>query len=166
MTAPQLSDPATRVQIVGYNPAFKQAFFDLNIAWLEHYFTVEPVHRRALENPENEIIEGGGEIFFARRGADILGTVAVRADGNGVYELTKLGVSPAAQGLGLGRALCEAVINWFQARQGRTLYLETHTKLEAAMALYRKLDFELMEKPADAHYEGTDCYMVWRGDKA
>lgn len=166
MTAQQRNSAATGVEIVGYSPAFKQAFYDLNIAWLEAYFTVEPVHRHALENPESEIMAGGGEIFFARRGTEILGTVAVRADGEDVYELTKLGVAPAAQGLGLGRALCQAVIDWFRARGGTKLYLETHTKLEAAMALYRKLDFHLMEKPADAHYAGTDCYMVWRGDEA
>lgn len=154
---------ADPVSIIPYSPTYKQAFYDLNIAWLEKYFTVEPVHRHALENPESEILEGGGEIFFAKRGKDILGTVAIRSDGDGVFELTKLGVAPKAQGLGLGRRLCEAVIDRFIAERGTKLYLETHTKLGPAMRLYEALNFSLRQKPADAHYAGTDCYMVWEG---
>lgn len=151
------------IRIVSFQPCYKQAFYDLNMAWLEQYFTVEPIHRRALENPETEILANGGEIFFAIRGQDVLGTVAFRADGDGVYELTKLGVDPSAQGLGLGRRLCETVIAKFQELGGTRLYLETHTKLVPAMHLYAKLNFKIREKPPGAHYDGTDCYMEWGG---
>lgn len=160
---PQNRDENT-VEIVGYAPHFRQAFHDLNIAWLERYFTVEPVHRHTLENPESEIIADGGEIFFAVRGDDILGTVAVRREGDGIFELTKLGVDPAAQGLGLGRLLCMAAIAFFKESGGNKLFLETHTKLKPAMRLYETLNFKVTEKPADAHYAGTDCYMIWHGD--
>ncbi|MFC4348726.1 GNAT family N-acetyltransferase [Kordiimonas lipolytica] len=165
MTASLPNNARNGIRIVPYRPGYKQAFHDLNMAWLEKYFTVEPVHRHALENPESEIIEGGGEIFFAVRGDDVLGTVAIRADGGGVYELTKLGVDPSAQGLGLGRLLCEAVIDHFCVMGGTRLYLETHTKLVPAMRLYETLNFTLMDKPEDAHYQGTDCYMEWTGQQ-
>lgn len=164
MTVPQQNEAQDKVIIVPYQPQYNQAFYDLNIAWLEKYFTVEPVHRQALENPESEILDGGGEIFFAVRNGEPIGTVALRSDGDGVYELTKLGVAPKAQGLGLGRLLCEAVIDHFIRLGGKRLYLETHTKLKPAMKLYQALNFELQDKPADAHYDGTDCYMVWRGE--
>lgn len=165
MTVQQLNKSQTDISIVPYKRAYKQAFYDLNMAWLEKYFTVEPIHRQALENPESEILAAGGEIFFAVRGDEVLGTVAIRADGEGVYELTKLGVDPAAQGLGLGRLLCEAVIGFFKAKGGTRLYLETHTKLVPAMQLYKTLNFTLMGKQADAHYDGTDCYMEWTGNQ-
>lgn len=163
MPAQQQNKSPDTVAIVPYQNSYKQAFHDLNMAWLAKYFTVEPVHRHALENPESEILAGGGEIFFAVRGDEVLGTVAIRADGDGIYELTKLGVDPSAQGLGLGRLLCEAVINYFKAKGGTRLYLETHTKLVPAMRLYETLNFTLMAKPEDAHYQGTDCYMEWTG---
>ncbi|NVJ98739.1 MAG: GNAT family N-acetyltransferase [Alphaproteobacteria bacterium] len=165
MTVQQQNNARERVSIVPYTPEYKQAFHDLNMAWLEKYFTVEPVHRHALENPESEILKGGGEIFFAIRDGKALGTVAMRAAGNGVFELTKLGVDPSAQGFGLGYLLCEAVIDVFKAKKGTRLYLETHTKLKPAMRLYEKLNFKLMPKPEDAHYQGTDCYMIWSPDQ-
>lgn len=152
------------VKITGYSPALKQTFHDLNIRWLEEYFTVEPGHRQMLENPESELVAGGGEVFFAVRGAEVLGTVGVRKAGGGVYELTKLAVSPAAQGLGLGRTLCEAVIEFFQTNGGKTLYLETHKKLGPALHLYKSLNFKIVENPGDSHYEGCDLYMEWQDD--
>ncbi len=155
------------VAIIPYNPVYKQAFHDLNIAWLEEYFTVEPGHRQMLENPETELVEGGGQVFFAVRGngkaGEVLGTVAVRNAGGGIYELTKLAVSPAAQGLGLGRRLCETVIDFFRSNDGKTLYLETHNKLKPALHLYELLHFETVKNPGDSHYDGCDLYMEWRG---
>jgi len=152
------------VVIIPYNPAYKQAFHDLNIAWLEEYFTVEPGHRRMLENPEAELVDGGGQVFSAVRGDEVLGTVGVRNAGGGVYELTKLAVSPAAQGLGLGRKLCEIVIAFFNSNSGKTLYLETHNKLKPALHLYKQLNFETIKNPGDSHYDGCDLYMEWRGE--
>ncbi len=163
---------AYTVAVVPYNAAFKQAFHDLNIAWLEEYFTVEPGHRKMLENPEGELVAGGGQVFFAVRGNDVpdgrpgevLGTIGVRNAGGGVYELTKLAVSPVAQGLGLGRKLCETVIDFFRSNGGNTLYLETHNKLEPALRLYEQLDFETIKNPGDSHYDGCDLYMEWRSE--
>ena len=150
------------MDIVSYRPAFAPAFRALNLAWLEKYFTVEPVHLKVLDNPEGTIIAPGGEVFFALEGDRAVGTVAVRALGNGRYELTKLGVDPSAQGAGIGRALCVAVIDWFVEKGGRTLFLETHTKLTPAMRLYEKLGFERTANPDAGGYAGTDCYMEWR----
>jgi ribosomal protein S18 acetylase RimI-like enzyme len=153
----------TFVEITGYNPAYKQAFHDMNIAWLEKYFTVEPVHRQMLENPEEELVSCGGEVFFAVRGSEVLGTVGVRNAGGGIYELTKLAVSPAAQGMGLGRLLCETVIDFFQSEGGKTLYLETHNKLKPALHIYKSLNFKIAKNPDSKHYDGCDLYMEWQG---
>lgn len=155
MTAPSL-------QIHTYSPKHKQAFHDLNIAWLEKYFTVEPAHRQMLENPEKELLDGGGQVFFALEEGHPVGTVAVRNAGNGVYELTKLAVDPAAQGGGIGRKLCHAVIAFFVKAGGGTLYLETHNSLKPALHLYEDLGFEICTNPGDKHYDGCDLYMEWR----
>jgi len=152
------------IKITGYDPAFKQAFHDLNIRWLEEYFTVELAHKRMLDNPERELVADGGEVFFAVRGTEVLGTVGVRCAGGGVYELTKLAVSPAAQGLGLGRTLCESVIEFFCANEGKTLYLETHKKLGPALRLYESLNFKTIQNPGESHYDGCDLYMEWQGE--
>jgi len=153
------------VAIVPYNPACKQAFHDLNIAWLEEYFTVEPGHRQMLENPEAELVTGGGQVFSAVRGDEVLGTVGIRNAGGGIYELTKLAVSPAAQGMGLGRSLCKTVIDFFRSNGGKTLYLETHNKLKSALHLYEQLNFIAVKNPNESHYDGCDLYMEWYGDQ-
>jgi len=148
--------------ITPYDPRYKQAFYDLNIYWLEKFFTVEPEHVALLSDPEAAILKDGGEVFFALENGRAVGTVAMKSYGNGVFELTKLGVDPGAQGGGYGRKLCERVIESFNEKGGTKLFLETHTKLEAAMALYEKLGFTLAKNPLGDIYEGTDCYMEWR----
>lgn len=153
------------IRIINYDPKYKRRFHDLTIEWLEKYFSVEPVHRHALLNPEKEILDTGGDIFFALVDGEVLGTVAVRQEAEGVYELTKLGVSPKAQGLGLGRLLCERVIDFFLENGGKRLFLETHTKLGPAMRLYEKLNFTMKPNPSNQHYEGTDCYMEWEATR-
>ena len=150
------------IQITSYDPKHKQAFYDLNIAWLEKYFTIEPSHTKLLNNPETEVLAKGGEVFFALKNGKAVGAVALKSYSNGVYELTKLGVDPSAHGLGIGRKLCEHVIENFQEKQGTRLFLETHTKLKAAMALYEKLNFKLATNPLGDVYAGTDCYMEWQ----
>ncbi|MBL4639120.1 MAG: GNAT family N-acetyltransferase [Kordiimonadaceae bacterium] len=150
------------VQIISYDVKYKQAFYDLNIAWLKKYFTVEPSHTDLLSNPETEILAHGGDIFFALVKGIAVGAVALKFYGDGIYELTILGVDPSAHGSGIGRKLCERVISRFQENQGTRLFLETHTKLEAAMALYEKLNFKMAENPLGDIYAGTDCYMEWQ----
>ena len=43
------------VEIVPFEPKFRQKFYDINAAWIEKHFVMEPPDRRALENPEEEI---------------------------------------------------------------------------------------------------------------
>jgi len=151
-----------KTKIVPYDPQFKQAFHDITMAWLAKDFTVEPQHTAMLTNPEREVLAAGGEVFFALENGQPVGTVALKSHGNGVYELTKLGVSTNAQGGGYGRKLCEAVIDCFKAKNGKRLFLETHTMLTAAMHLYEKLGFELDTNPNGEVYECTNSYMEWR----
>ena len=150
------------MKIISFDRKYKQAFHDINIAWLQEYFTVEPAHRCVLENPESEILATGGEVFFALNEGKVIGAVAIRSAGDGVYELTKLGVDKSGQGLGAGRMLCEKVIEFFEAQNGKTLYLETHKSLEAALHLYHQLGFEIRTHPKTMAYQGCDLYMEWR----
>ncbi len=154
--------PTTTFQIESYDVKFKQAFYDLNIWWLEKYFKVEPIDERVLSNPEDEILAKGGEIFFAVQNGKAVGTIAMKAEPGGVYELTKLAVDPSVQHGGMGRALCNKVIKRFKARGGKTLYLETNTVLEPAIKLYQKLGFVAVDPPSPSPYERANHYMKWQ----
>lgn len=88
-----------------------------------------------------------GELFLARDsdGAP-LGCVGLRplAD-DGCCEMKRLFLLPAARGLGLGRALTQAVVEQARRSGYRELRLDTLASMTAAQALYAKMGFERIE---------------------
>ncbi|OJX53858.1 GNAT family N-acetyltransferase [Devosia sp. 66-22] len=155
------------VRVVPFRPELRAHFHRLNADWLRRYFYLEEVDHRVLSNPEQEILAGGGAIFFAEAGGAVVGTCALLQAADGEYELTKMAVDPAAQGLGIGRVLIEAALAEFERRGGRKLFLETNTKLATAIRLYESVGFEHRKLPgAQSHYQRADVYMVWRGRMA
>lgn len=159
----KLQAPATHqpFEIVPYHASWRHAFRDLNIWWLQQYFTVEPIDEQVLADPEGTILDKGGEIYFAVADGQALGTVAMKLTSPGVFELTKLGVDPEVQQGGMGRALCEKVIERFAARGGKTLFLETNTTLAPALRLYDALGFKEKPFPEASPYERSNYYMEW-----
>ena len=153
------------VDIVTFAPALATAFHDLNVEWLDRYFRVEPIDATMLKQPEQHIIATGGQILFARLRGDIVGTVALKHHGEGVFELTKMAVTADCQGHGIGRKLAVACLDEFRARQGRRLYLESHSSLGPALALYESLGFEHAESPRASEYQRADVYMIFRPPK-
>jgi GNAT superfamily N-acetyltransferase len=155
------------VRIVGWSPELQPHFYRLNAEWLTKYYAIEPFDHEVLSNPQKHIIDPGGTILFALLGDEVVGTCALMLDAPGVYELTKMGVTEAHQGLGLGRRLIEAAIAEFRRRGARTLFLETNSKLQTAIALYGKVGFERQPgiKPG-SHYARADIYMIWRDPDA
>ncbi|MCB1606813.1 MAG: GNAT family N-acetyltransferase [Xanthomonadales bacterium] len=154
---------AEAVTIVPFEPALREHFYRLNAEWLQRYFYIEEIDHRVLSHPEAEILEPGGAIFFARIGEAVVGTCALLQSGKGIMELSKMGVDPNYQGLGIGRALIEAAIAEFQGRGGDCLFLETNSKLAPAIGLYESVGFErqAQAKP-DSHYVRSDVYMIWK----
>ena len=163
MSAGETATPGATVRIVGWSPALQPHFYRLNAEWLSTHYTIEPFDHEVLSNPQAHVIDPGGAIVFAMLGEEVVGTCALMPDSPDVYELTKMAVTRKHQGLGLGRKLAEAVIAEFKRRGGRTLFLESHHKLQAALALYGTMGFERQPsvKPG-SHYARADVYMIWR----
>ncbi|WP_138380260.1 bifunctional helix-turn-helix transcriptional regulator/GNAT family N-acetyltransferase [Luteithermobacter gelatinilyticus] len=155
----QKNDPA--VDIVPFHVKYKDAWFEINREWLEKYFYMEEVDIRNLKHPEEEILARGGEIYFAVMGGEAVGCVALKYMGERVYEVSKMGVKPAARGLGIGGKLLLHVINRYRARGGRHLYLETSTKLPPAIALYKKHGFVEAPLRKDSEYARADYHMIY-----
>lgn len=151
------------IRIVGFDPRWREDFATLNIEWLEHWFEVEPFDREVLGNPERYILTGGGRILFAVDDADrALGTVALMPAGDGVWELTKMAVSPAARGRGIGRLLMVEALRLYATLGGRELFLESSSKLAPALALYESVGFRHHPAPrAGSHYARADVHMIW-----
>ncbi|MEJ7747298.1 MAG: GNAT family N-acetyltransferase [Luteimonas sp.] len=156
------------IRIVDFAPQWRADFARLNLEWLDTHFVVEPIDRIVLLDPETHIIlDPGGHILFAIDGDEhVVGTVALKRDSEGVYELTKMAVDPAKRGLGIGRQLMLATLAVFERRDGRELFLESNRKFAPALHLYESVGFEHRPAPRPgSHYQRADVCMVWRAPR-
>ncbi len=163
-----LHAPEQGIRVVDYEPRWRADFARLNIEWLERWFVVEPIDRAVLSDPETHILAGGGRVLFAIDAAyRALGTVALLHEGDGVFELTKMAVDPAARGRGIGRVLMQGALDTFRSMRGRELFLESSRKLAPALALYESVGFVHHPAPRPgSHYARADVYMVWEPARA
>lgn len=132
------------IRIVDWQPAYQEAWKNLNIAWISRDYEVEQVDLDTLDFPEKYFINDGGAVLLAQRIEDgaILGTVALQPFGNGVLELAKMTVAEEARGLKLGEQLGVAALE--RARQlgaTRVFLLSNASKAYQAINLYFKLGF-------------------------
>lgn len=154
---------APGVEIVEYAPGLARHFRDLNVEWLEKYFVVEPVDDEVLGDPDGRIIGSGGAILFARVDGDIVGTVALKHHGAGLYELTKMAVTGRCQGAGIGRRLLSACLERYRSLGGKRLFLESHSSLGPALHLYESAGFRHAARELPSDYRRADVYMVYGG---
>ncbi len=154
---------ATGVRVVRFDPRWRDDFADLNLEWLRRWFVVEAHDRDVLGNPEHHILADGGHILFATDAeGHALGTVALKHDGEGVYELTKMAVTPDARGRGIGRLLMDAALALYRSLDGCELYLESSSSLTNAIAMYERSGFRHHPAPrAGSHYARADVHMIW-----
>lgn len=152
-----------RVDIIGFEPRYAPDFKRLNVEWLERYFVVEPIDDEVLSHPQTAILDPGGSILLARCQGDIVGTCALIRQGPGLFELSKMAVTPRYQGLHIGKRLLVAAIERFVALDGRRLFLESNRRLTPALTLYAAHGFvEAVRPGGPSHYVRSDIYMEYR----
>lgn len=130
-----------QLEIIPFHPVHRAEFERLNRAWLERYFSIEPIDAQVLGDPEGEILEGGGQILFARLGGNIIGTVALKREDAATFELTKMAVDGQWQGRGFGRLLLNAACRLATESGARRVLLYSHRSLGAALKLYHEQGF-------------------------
>jgi ribosomal protein S18 acetylase RimI-like enzyme len=98
-----------------------------------------------------------GELLLARnREGAAVGCVALRpVEPQGCCEIKRLYVSPIGRGLGLGRALAEAIIGGAERIGYREIRLDTLPDMDKAIALYRALGFRPIAPYYDNPVTGT-----------
>jgi putative acetyltransferase len=117
------------------------AFRTLNEEWITRYFTLELKDREILSDPERMILRKGGYIYMVYAGDRAVGCVALIPIGNGVYELSKMAVSPDVRGLGIGRKLLQHAIAQARLIGAKSLFLGSNSRLENAVHLYESVGF-------------------------
>ena len=98
---------------------------DVDLTDIEAYYDARGGHFELLEDANG----------------DVLGVLAWKSGGDGVIELKKLYLVPAARGRGLGRVALSRVVDGARAEGARTIVLETAAILKEANELYRRFGF-------------------------
>jgi GNAT superfamily N-acetyltransferase len=96
---------------------------------------------------------GGGAFWVARRKGELVGTCGVYPVEPATYELRKMYLRPTARGLGLGKQLLDAAIEWTRAQDGQRMVLDTAEQMTRAIAFYESHGFVR----DDAQKRGERC---------
>jgi GNAT superfamily N-acetyltransferase len=132
----------TTITIEPYQETWAADFKRLNTAWLEEFFEVEPIDEQMLSNPQEYYLNKGGFIYFAiNNKMEVLGCYALIKGAPGCFELSKMAVDSSFQGKQLGHRLVQHAIDTAKEKGADTLQLYSHTKLGAALHLYKKFGF-------------------------
>ena len=141
-----------------------RAFRTLNEEWISRYFALEKKDREVLGDPRGTILSKGGHVFMVYAGEEAVGCVALIPMSEGVYELSKMAVSPALRGLGIGRKLLEYAIEQAKVIGAKSLFLGSSKQLKNAVHLYEAVGFRHVP-PADIPpmpYTRADVFMEMR----
>jgi len=132
------------VQIVPYSAMYQSAFKALNEEWISTYFEMEEADHKALDNPEDYILNKGGKILVALYQGEPVGVCALIKMENAPfdYEMAKMAVSPKVQGKSIGFLLGTAITDLATELGAAKIFLESNTVLKPAINLYHKLGFQ------------------------
>ena len=147
------------ISITPYNIAYKTAFYEMNVEWLDTYFYVEDYDREVLQTPEKYILSKGGHIFFAVHNNAPIGTVALMPYEDRVFELTKMAVLPKERGKQIGQKLMQHCITFCKEAQYKALVLYSNRVLENAIYIYYKYGFKEIPMETNAPYARGDIKM-------
>jgi ribosomal protein S18 acetylase RimI-like enzyme len=146
------------VEIIPFSTALKEPIKTLNLEWLKKYFKVEPKDEIVLSDPQGQIIDKGGMIFYAKYNDAIVGTVSLMKIDSTTYELSKMAVTDGIQGLGVGKKLMLHCLAVAEAKGIEKLILYSNRRLLPAIHLYEKFGF--VEVPLEGGvYERADIKM-------
>lgn len=149
------------INIIDFDKAYSQSFYNLNIEWLKSFFYVEPYDEEVLSKPNTYIINKGGFIFFAMKNDKVVGTVALMpTETKGILELTKMAVLPTERGQKIGQKLLQHCIDFGKQKNLEALLLYSNTKLENAIYLYRKYGFKELGLEPSTPYERANIKML------
>ena len=147
------------LKIIPFESKHACYFKDLNIAWLEKYFYVEPKDEVLLSDCENSILGIGGFIFMAEYENAIVGCFSLIPYKENHFELGKMAVDLRYQGLKIGQQLLSFAIDFAKKNNWDALTLYSSTRLPRALYIYHKYGFQHVELEKDLPYARSDVKM-------
>lgn len=148
-----------KFKVVTYDKKYRADFETLNRDWIERFFTMEEEDFNILKNPETYVINRNGEIFFALYEERVVGTAAMIAGSDGVYELAKMAVTKDFQRQGIGQMLLNQCIKFAKKKNAKEIFLITNNILKPALNLYASCGFVLNAGNDDERYQRGNTKM-------
>ena len=146
------------IRIVPWADCYARAFEEISVNWLEEFDLLEPIDLEMLRNPHRDILDPGGQIFFALAGDTVVGTCGLQWVSPGVYEIIKLGVRPEFRGRGAGQQLLERCLSWAREQKAEKVVLYSNSRLQSALRLYVRCGFSRIPF-VPGHYAVSDVEM-------
>lgn len=147
-----------KMKIVENNNSFLQDFIRLNEEWIAYNFEIEDIDRELAANPK-KVIDDGGYIFTLIVNKEVVGVSALFNEGNGIFELARMAVSPEQQGKGYGNVLIETCLLKLENIKAKKVHLVSNTKLKPAIALYEKHGFKTVSQGQHPIYARANIAM-------
>lgn len=154
------------LEIITFEPQYKEAFVELNYQWLEEFFEIEPYDRIVLEQCETKILTPGGHIFMVLENQNVVGTFAFVKLDEGVYEFTKMAVRPEKRNQGIGNQMMTFSIQFAEQQHWKKLILYSNRILENSIYLYQKYGYKEIPIDEDIPYMRGDIQMELEIKKA
>ncbi len=129
------------IEIIDYTDEYANDFKELNLEWLDKYNLTESHDLEVINHPKETILDGGGYIFLAKEGDKIIGTAGIANEGDSVYELVKMTVTPAFRGKGISKMLIEKCLDKAKELKAKKIFLYSNSQLQTAISLYKKYGF-------------------------
>jgi ribosomal protein S18 acetylase RimI-like enzyme len=135
---------SNHIKIVEFEDKYTEDFKALNKWWIDEYFTMEQKDEYILSNPKETIINKGGVILMALYDEIPVGACGLLKLENQKqdYELSKMGIAKEFNRRGIGKILCQAMIDKAKSIGAKSLLIETNSVLTPAISLYKKLGFK------------------------
>lgn len=145
-----IPDVAIRTFAVGHD---EDAFLALNAAAFAHHPEQGSLARADLDERITEPWFDPAGFFLAERDGELLGFHWTKVHpAPPVGEIYVLGVSPAAQGLGLGKVLALTGLSYLRSRGLETVMLYVEADNAAAVGLYERIGFTHAPEDTDVQY--------------
>lgn len=148
------------MKIIENSKEYLHDFIRLNELWIKKYFTIEQTDKNLAAHPY-KVIEDGGFIFYLVLDGEVLGVCALFNEGDGVFELARMAVSPAHQGKGYGGVLIGHCLLKLKQLGAKNVYLVSNTKLNAAIGLYKKYGFKVLRQGPHPVYARANIVMEY-----
>ena len=130
------------IEIIEYSDKYANDFRELNLEWLNKYNLTESHDLEIINHPRKTILDNGGYIFLAKAGDDVIGTAGLAHEGDSVFELVKMAVSPAFRGRGISKMLLEKCLSKARELNATKIFLYSNSQLKPAISLYKKYGFQ------------------------